>query len=115
MRLSTFVIGAAIGSLVLLACEADLDFICVGGEEACPHFDPAIEEEGCSVTCDITTPSGRTGEYPCAVDKVIDNCRRCHSDPPVSGAPFSLDKYEDSQKLNGQNIANNQDHIIPKG
>ena len=31
------------------------------------------------------------GEFPCDVSAVLDaKCRRCHSDPPENGAPFSF-------------------------
>jgi uncharacterized membrane protein len=52
----------------------------------------------CFTDCDITKATGRTGDYPCAVEKILkDNCQRCHTNPLMGGAPFPLVSYEDSQ------------------
>lgn len=54
--------------------------------------------------CDFTKPSIKTGEFPCAIEKILgkttdtdSHCRKCHQEPQQQGAPFSLVKYVDSQ------------------
>ena len=81
------------------ACEASLEPECVGGDGTCDIHDltPEADDSLCYEGCDTTSVSGQTGEYPCEVDAVIDNCRPCHVEGGV--APFSLDTYEDSQQL----------------
>jgi hypothetical protein len=115
--------GTVIGCFVAFAgaCEAEPEFACFGGDGPCPLVETGSAStttgpgtgsgsggQGgaggmglCLESCDTTKASGNTGEYPCAVDKVIDNCRRCHTPEllAMSGAPFSLDSYEDSQQL----------------
>ena len=56
----------------------------------------------CYSTCDLTMNSGQTGEFPCEVDAVLDNCRRCHSATPSipnMTVPFNWDTYAESQEL----------------
>jgi hypothetical protein len=91
----------ALGGLAL-GCEANLETTCITGE--CSDYVPPQPVAGpyslptdCLDGCDVMTPSGTAGEYPCAVDAVIDNCRRCHV--PNGSAPFSLDTYADSLDL----------------
>lgn len=89
------------GSLV--ACDADLTTTCTGGDGTCdthalggePPPDPCFDD------CDVRNPSGRTGEFPCAVEAIMNNCRRCHSATPtlMEPAPFFLDTYEQSQEV----------------
>jgi hypothetical protein len=88
---------------VLSACEAKLDSpTCVGGDGTCDDHNLGAGVgggPGCFDGCDIQSVSGRTGEYPCEVDVIMDNCRRCHTEPPLENAPFSLETYADSQEL----------------
>jgi hypothetical protein len=88
--------------LVLTAwgCRAELESTCVAGD--CSPYEPIVPPPlECYEGCDVTTVSGRVGEYPCAVDAVIDNCRRCHGAVLADFVPFSLDTYADSQELYG--------------
>lgn len=89
-----------------LACEADLETECVGGD--CEPYQPSLPEPGeggggggrlCYEGCVTDAVSGNTGELPCEVEAVLDNCRRCHTTPLQNGAPFPLDTYEDTQQL----------------
>lgn len=96
---------SALLCVLLLACDADLETTCTGGDGTCdPHAlggepppDPCLEK------CDYENPSGRTGEFPCAVETIMNNCRRCHSATPslMEGdqVPFHLDTYEQSQEM----------------
>ena len=99
--------GAALWiSTALLGCEADLESSCVGGDGSCDQHEVSTATGTTSVGggpvcyegCDTDSASGLTGEYPCEVDAILDNCRRCHTDPTKNGAPFSLETYQDSQQ-----------------
>lgn len=100
MRTPTLVVSLLVGAL--LGCDADIETECVAGD--CSPYEPVkppIPETECYEGCDIVNPSGQTGEYPCAVDAIIDNCRRCHVPDKLDEtfAPFSLDTYEDAQAI----------------
>lgn len=85
---------AAVLSLALVACDADLETACVGGD--CAPYEPTIPSPSeCYESCDVTQPSFAEGEIPCAVDPILDNCRRCHT--PGGEGPFSLETYADVQ------------------
>lgn len=90
---------AAVFALTQPACEANLESECVGGDGTCDLHDLTPEEVAgpCYDGCDTTAVSGQTGEYPCEVDAIIDNCRPCHVEGGIG--PFSLDTYDDSQQL----------------
>jgi hypothetical protein len=98
------------------ACTADLETECVGGDGTCEGFETTSSSSSttgsgggnaggggaapvCYEGCDTEAVSGSTGEFPCEVEAIMDNCRRCHTDPPMNGAPFPLDTYEQSQEL----------------
>ena len=101
----------------LLACEATVETTCVGGDGTCdshelagPVTSSSSSSSGsgagggavCFEGCDPDNPSGLTGEYPCEVEAVMDNCRRCHSaNPTLNPGPFPLDTYEESQVMYG--------------
>src|SRR5690606_32360133 len=65
-------------------------------------YEPTTPPAGaCYDGCDVTKASFTSGEYPCAVDAIVDNCRRCHKpdgerDPMV---PFSLHTYLDTHQI----------------
>ncbi len=43
-----------------------------------------------------------TGELPCDVFTILDaRCHKCHQDPPVNGAPFSLLTWQSFQEVYG--------------
>lgn len=113
---------ASMGLALVAACQADLESSCVGG--VCEPLPPAAGASSsatsassssgatggsggaggsaplCFDGCDVTKASGKTGEYPCAVERImLDNCARCHATPTKSGAPFPLDTYGASQEL----------------
>ena len=85
----------------VLACQADVTTTCVGGDGSCDthQLGGEIPAGDCFEGCDTVNPSGRTGEFPCAVEVIMQNCRRCHTaDMPLEPeAPFDLDTYEQSQ------------------
>lgn len=99
------------------ACEADLETTCVGGDGTCdpqtiqgPVSSSSVGAGGgggsgpvCFEGCDDTVVSGQTGDFPCEVEEVMVNCRRCHSANPSlqTVGPFPLDTYEESQQLYG--------------
>ncbi len=119
------VVSLALAASLGSACSAQLETTCVGG--VCEPLPPSTASssseasttagggsgEGgagtggagggapaCFEGCDITQPTARTGQYPCAIEAILaDNCRRCHTTPIQGGAPFPLDTYEDSQAL----------------
>jgi hypothetical protein len=96
--------GALALSSLAMGCEANLETTCTAGDctdyvPPDPPVGPYMLPEDCLEGCAIDAPTGMTGEYPCAVDAIIDNCRRCHVEPQMGGAPFSLDTYADSQEL----------------
>jgi hypothetical protein len=105
-RLPQILILAAL-ALVPLGCEAALETTCVGGDGSCDQHalgsgSTTTSAGGgpvCYEGCDTESLSGNVGDYPCAVDAIVDNCRRCHTEPQEHGAPFSLETYEDSQQL----------------
>lgn len=123
MNLRSLFAGSALVAVVAVTtqpgCEASLDSECVGGDGTCDLHDATTSSsstsagsggggvgggEGggptCYEGCDTESLSGNTGEFPCDVQVIMeDNCQRCHTDPPVNGAPFPLDSYEDSQQL----------------
>jgi hypothetical protein len=89
---------------LLAGCDADLKTTCTGGDRTCdPHaLGGPPPPPPCLDDCDVQTPSGRTGEFPCAVEPILSNCQRCHSaTPSLMGdpAPFQLDTYEQSQAI----------------
>jgi hypothetical protein len=91
---------AAFFVALLAGCNADLETACVGGD--CSPYVPTKPPLGeCYDDCDLTQPSFTSGEYPCAVDAIIDNCRRCHLPDGIRAptVPFSLDTYLDAQAL----------------
>ncbi len=109
MRVSLAALAALSVAFVYLGCNAKVETTCVGG--SCVPLAPntvASSSSGgpCFSTCgDVTKPTGKTGEFPCEVEKILaDNCRRCHTDPPTKGAPFPLVKYERSQELYGAKV-----------
>jgi hypothetical protein len=72
-----------------------------GGGPTC-IIDP--DHQANQPNCDFGKVSMKTGEFPCDIEKILGKttdamggCRRCHQEPAVNGAPFSLVKYEDSQ------------------
>jgi len=73
-----FVLGAA---ALVLACS--------GSESASPSSDAGTE--GSTIG-----PSPGVGDLPCDVDSVLArNCRKCHSAPPLYGAPMPLNNLAD--------------------
>jgi uncharacterized membrane protein len=53
----------------------------------------AVQSAGGDANSDDTT----TADF-CSVERVLQNkCQRCHSDPPLHGAPFALVTYADTQ------------------
>lgn len=80
--------------VALIGCDADLSSDCIGGD-CSPYVPETPSPPECYEECDVTMPSFTSGEYPCAVDAIMDNCRRCHV--PGGIAPFSLDTYADAQ------------------
>jgi hypothetical protein len=97
-----YVSGLAMLIAAVAACEADLEQVCVGGDGTCDQHQLATSSGGeCFEGCDTMTPSNRTGEFPCEVEVIMDNCRRCHTEvgTPVVESPFPLDTYEQSQAL----------------
>lgn len=90
--------------LLVSACNADVTTTCVGGDGSCDTYPQsgALPADPCFSGCDVTAASGRTGQFPCAVEKILaDNCRRCHTTqkPPLQQPPFELDTYEESQAI----------------
>jgi hypothetical protein len=89
------------------ACKADVETRCVGGDQTCDPqtFGPAASSSTgggvCLAECDIENASGQTGQFPCAIEAIMEICRDCHTDgtPLQPGAPFPLDTYEQSQEL----------------
>lgn len=86
-----------------VSCNANLETTCVTGDNCADYVPPqgVLDVGECFDGCDTTSVSGNTGEYPCAVDAIIDVCRNCHIPKPEGSAPFSLDTYADSQELYG--------------
>jgi hypothetical protein len=95
-----------------MSCEADLETRCVGGDEGCgeraftaPPTTPGTGGGGgagggaCFSACDPDVGLGETGEIPCEIEPILDNCRRCHTTPLAGGAPFPLDTYAETQAL----------------
>lgn len=73
--------------LALLATAVFL--ACSGSESASPTTDPTAE--GGTIT-----PGAGVGNLPCDVDAVLArNCRKCHSAPPLFGAPMPLNNLAD--------------------
>ena len=99
----------------LVACEAEVETeACLGGDGTCDLDPSSFAASSSSVTvgaggggggavclegCDAMSVSGNSGEFPADVDAALDNCRRCHTTPLASGAPFPLDTYAESQEL----------------
>jgi hypothetical protein len=84
-------------SFALCACVDELDTERRGGPlppgppECEPSFGAGGEGGGVSVVVTY-----------CQASRVMDEvCRRCHQDPPINGAPFSLMTYADTQELFG--------------
>lgn len=94
------VVALALSSLAL-SCDAELETTCITGDNCADYKPPqGVPDVGeCFDGCDTASVSGNTGEYPCAVDVIVDVCRNCHVDG--GSAPFSLDTYADSQELYG--------------
>ncbi len=117
MKLHPLLCGSLLAATLAIvtqpACEADLETECVGGDGTCDIHEEAPGSGGggvggaggvggevaCYDGCETDVVSGNTGEFPCEVEVIMDNCRRCHTDPLANGAPFPLDTYEDSQQL----------------
>jgi len=54
---------------------------------------------GGSPGADACPAKPQTGDFPCDVFAIIHaNCNPCHQNPPLSGAPFPLLTYADTQK-----------------
>jgi hypothetical protein len=98
---------AALG-VAAFSCEANVESRCVGGNGNCTETeftDPSTSTTGtgggggggCFSNCDPTVGLGLTGEFPCEIEVIMDNCRRCHTTPAASGAPFPLDTYAEAQ------------------
>lgn len=89
-----------------LGCEHELETSCPIGD--CTDYEPTpgeVKLGECLEMCDTTVASDQTGEYPCAVQAIMDDiCTNCHSDPTQNGAPFPLAAYEDSLGLSGSSV-----------
>lgn len=74
-----------------VACGSKADDVVVNS-----HSTPDIESSFDSGGDTGANSSTIAGNLPCDVDKVLhDNCRKCHSSPPVFGAPMPLVTYGD--------------------
>ena len=99
-RILTFVL-ISLSSLALLgaACTAHLEEGCLTGPCGPIGIDAGEMDagEGGPNACVGMDPPA-TGDYPCAVFDVINrNCRPCHQNPPMQGAPFPLMTFENTQ------------------
>ena len=89
---------AAMTAILFAGCNADLTPGCLSG--GCPPAETTSTTTGGGgqdggATCG---PLPASGDIPCDVFKVIHgSCNRCHTDPPLIGAPFPLLTYEDTQ------------------
>jgi hypothetical protein len=88
-------------SLALLggACTAHLEEGCLSGPCGPIGIDAGVKDAGEAGPnpCTGMDPPA-TGDYPCPVFDVINrNCRPCHQNPPLQGAPFPLMTFEDTQ------------------
>jgi hypothetical protein len=55
-----------------------------------PECETGVGGEGGALSVTVTF---------CQAERVLrESCQRCHGDPPVNGAPFSLVTYEDTQQ-----------------
>jgi hypothetical protein len=103
------VLYPALFLVAFAACtEHDPELGHVGGTGAVPGIGTggssgATSDGGCVLdTSGMTNPS-----YPCEILAVIGprtdgspaKCQRCHNDPQVNGAPFSLLTWPDTQKI----------------
>jgi hypothetical protein len=95
---------ALVGCATLVGCDAELETSCITGDN-CGAYEPVPGEQDlgdCLEGCAITQAGTETGDYPCEVQKIMDDiCTNCHGDPPTSGAPFPLATYADGVALDG--------------
>ena len=98
--LTLLVLSSALAAL-LASCTANLEQGCVDGDCVLSGSPPVPEpwpaDAGDSgPTCTDTTD---IGDFPCDIFALLQtHCQTCHTTPPVSGAPFPLLTYEDTQQ-----------------
>ena len=96
---ASLLIALPSAALLGAACTANLDEGCLTGPCGPIGIDAGemeAGEAGPNPCVGMDPPA--VGDYPCAVFDVINrNCRPCHQDPPVMGAPFPLMNFEDTQ------------------
>jgi mono/diheme cytochrome c family protein len=130
------VLVGSLGVAFATSCSAELETTCVAG--VCEPLTPSAassssESSSVSVTgaggagggsapacfegCDVAKAGAETGDYPCAVERImIDNCARCHTSPAKDGAPFALDVYADAQQLySGKAIFARMKSVVQSG
>lgn len=90
--------------VLFAACAADIEESCVGGDcKFDGYVAPDVSGGGPPMGAAACPPGPATGDLPCEVFDVLQRrCHKCHQDPTMSGAPFPLYKYEDTQQPYGK-------------
>jgi hypothetical protein len=88
------------------ACEADVDGGCTtgpcGGATVAAAATVTVAGSGGGGGGEPTCLFPDTGELPCDVFTVLaDRCHKCHQDPPINSAPFSLLTWQSFQEIYG--------------
>ncbi len=103
----TSLLATAMAVTLACGCEATLETECISGD--CTPYQPAPAEQNlgdCLESCALDQPLAGDGEFPCAVQDIMDNiCTGCHNENhEASGAPFPLVTYEDATRVHAGQV-----------
>lgn len=111
------IIAFITSALVANACTADLEESCIGDCNVDAQAASSATAAGSTTGTGGAGGTGgmggaggsggadcssipATGQFPCDVyDVLVAHCHKCHQDPPINGAPFSLLQFEKTREI----------------